>query len=211
MRSNYTVPDWATTITSSSETMLLVIDMQDFFLKDPDSPWSDPSLMKIVPNIKSLVRSIGARSTLFTLFMPPVDWQYENKSWRTYYYANQGVTTEMLGTKATEIVSELQGEVADPATKIAAKKTASAFSSQQFKGILDKEDPLFLVISGIETDYCVLATALDALNKGYYVVIPTDACASSKIGGQSNAEGIFSRFPEQVWITDTATLLDQIA
>ncbi len=63
----------------------------------------------------------------------------------------------MLGTKAIEIIDDFIDEVGNLATKIASKKTASAFSSPQFKALVEKEAPLFLVISGIETDYCVLA------------------------------------------------------
>jgi len=44
-----------------------------------------------------------------TMFMPPVDWQTESGPWRTYYYYNRGVTTEVLGTKALEIIDELAG------------------------------------------------------------------------------------------------------
>lgn len=132
-------------------------------------------------------------------------------SWRTYYYYNKEVTTEMLGTKATEIIEEFDPEIGNPATKIAMKKTASAFSSSQFVEMVECEAPLFLVICGIETDYCVLATAMDALNRGYFVIIPTDACASSKPHGQRNAKGIFERFPEQVWLTTTDKLLGQLA
>ena len=57
----------------------------------------------------------------------------------------------------------------------------------------------------------VLATALDALNNGYYVIIAKDACASSqKEAGQKNAEGIFERFPEQLWLTTTEELKEQL-
>ncbi|MEM7130277.1 MAG: isochorismatase family cysteine hydrolase [Chloroflexota bacterium] len=210
MRREYTIPEWSSTISADSEMMLLVIDMQKLFITDKKSPWSDPDMLELVPNIKALNMGVGAKNSLFTLFRPPVDWQDEHKSWRTYYYYSQKVTTEFLGTEAMEVIDDFMAEVGNPATKIASKKTASAFASPEFNAMIEKADPLFLVICGIETDYCVLATALDALNRGYYVVIPLDACASSAATGQSNAEGIFKRFPEQLWVTDTKTFLEQI-
>ena len=84
MRNKPSIPEWYDTITTDSDIMLLVIDMQNFFLTDTRSPWADPDALKIVPNIKKLFKRIGAKNALFTLFRPPVDWQDENKSWRTY-------------------------------------------------------------------------------------------------------------------------------
>ena len=190
--------------------LLAVIDMQKVFITDKKSPWADSDLLSIVPNIKSLCNAIEPQRTIFTQFAPPVDWQSEYKSWRTYYYYNRGVTTEVVGTESIEIIDEFIPVIGDPATRLATKKAASAFSSDQFKSEVERDDPLFLVIVGIETDYCVLSTALDAVNQGYYVVIPTDACASSNASGQANAEGIFKRFREQLWITDTNSFLSQI-
>ena len=211
MRSKPSIPEWSSTITLKSRISLSVIDMQKFFITDKNSPWHDTDFLKLVPNIKTLIKTIDPERTIFTMFQPPVDWQTENGSWRTYYYYNQKVTTEVLGTAALDIIDDFMDEVGNPATMLTPKKTASAFASPHYMAALDKADPLFLVVCGIETDYCVLATVIDALNKGYYVIIPKDACASSKKEvGQNNAIGIFERFPEQIWLTDTDGLLQQL-
>ena len=35
-----------------------------------------------------------------------------------------------------------------------------------------------LVLAGIATDQCVLATAIDAADRGFHVIIASDACAN---------------------------------
>lgn len=57
----------------------------------------------------------------------------------------------------------------------------------------------------------MLATALDALNQVYYVVIPpTPAPPAEGRPANANAEGVFERFPEQLWLTSTDQLIRQI-
>jgi len=212
MRNEPSIPEWSSMITATSRLSLCVIDMQKFFITDQESPWANRDFLNLVPNITELIETIGPHRSLFTVFTPPVDWQTEEGSWRTYYYYNREVTTEVLGTTALQVIDELAPYVGNPAAVVAPKKTASAFSSPQFRETLRSSNALFLVMCGIETDYCVLASALDALNQGYYVVLPQDACASSKgAQGQRNAIGIYERFPEQIWLTDTKTLAAQLS
>jgi nicotinamidase-related amidase len=64
-----------------------------------------------------------------------------------------------------------------------------------------------LVISGFETDVCVLATVIAAIDLGFRIVLVRDALASSNAVGEKAAlEGIFSRFDQQIEVIDSATL-----
>ena len=69
-----------------------------------------------------------------------------------------------------------------------------------FHSKIKKKSTKILIFTGIETDYCVISSVLDAIHLGYYVIVVMDACASSKKQGQKYARGIFERFPEQLWI-----------
>jgi nicotinamidase-related amidase len=55
------------------------------------------------------------------------------------------------------------------------------------------------VITGSETDVCVLATVLAAVDIGYRVIIVRDAiCSSSDKGHEALMEVYHSRFSEQI-------------
>ncbi len=183
---------------------LAVIDMQKLFLTEKKSPWKDNKLLSVVPNIKKLISWIGPQNVIFTRFVPPKNWENEPGSWKTYYRLNYDVTLEILGKDSTKIIDEFQQYVSDSAEVAARKRSASILRSGNFLSKLkERAHTRFLVFVGVETDYCVLSSVLDAIHLGYHVIVVIDACASSKKNGQINAIGIFERFPEQLWITTT--------
>jgi hypothetical protein len=64
-----------------------------------------------------------------------------------------------------------------------------------------------LVIAGSETDVCVLATALDAVDLGFRVVIVEDAlCSSSDTGDDALMTLYRNRFSEQIELIKTVDL-----
>ncbi|WP_316504952.1 cysteine hydrolase family protein [Nitrosopumilus sp.] len=210
MRSAPTVPKWHAEVTSDSKMTLVVMDMQKLFLTDKKSPWHDGKLLSIVPKIQSLLKAVNPENVIFTQFIPPKNWQNEHGSWQTYYKINQGITGEMLGTDSLDVVDKLLPQVLNRAVLSTRKTTASVFTTGNFHSKIKKKSTKFLIFTGIETDYCVLSSVLDAIHLGYYVIVVMDACASSKKYGQRNAKGIFERFPEQLWITTSKQLIRQL-
>ncbi|MEM7217205.1 MAG: cysteine hydrolase [Pseudomonadota bacterium] len=203
-------PPWSTELTRE-HTALGIIDMQKFFTIDKESPWAAPTVLSITPKITQLIKACTRGKTIFTLFKPPEDWQDEHGTWKNYYHHSIGVTADKIDPTAYEIIDTFKNDVMSPLTRLVDKQTASAFYYTNFDDILRARDTTFLILSGIESDYCVLATALDAVSRGYSVVIPMDACGSSKgATGQRNAEAIFERFGGQIWITDTETVTTQL-
>ena len=55
----------------------------------------------------------------------------------------------------------------------------SPWSGTELEERLRARDVDTLVITGVETDVCVLAAVLGAVDRGYRVVLPTDALCSS--------------------------------
>jgi nicotinamidase-related amidase len=67
-----------------------------------------------------------------------------------------------------------------------------------------------LIVSGSETDVCVLATVFDAVDLGFRVVIVRDAvCSSSDEGHDALMRLYHDRFTEQIETADAATILSK--
>ena len=96
---------------------------------------------------------------------------------------------------------------ASPAV-IVDKPTHSAFETPELERQLKALGAATLVLTGIEIDVCVLTTALTAIDRGYRVIVVSDAVASSSPEGHAAAlTAILPRFDRQAEIMDTATLL----
>jgi nicotinamidase-related amidase len=67
-----------------------------------------------------------------------------------------------------------------------------------------------LIVSGSETDVCVLATVLDAVDIGYRVIVVRDAiCSSSDEGREMPMRLYHTWYTEQIEAADAETILDR--
>ncbi|MDH3312225.1 MAG: cysteine hydrolase [Nitrosopumilus sp.] len=204
-----TEPEWHADVKTNSKITLVIVDMQKLFLTEKKSPWMNKKLLSIIPNIEKLIKNSGIQNVIFTRFTPPKNWQKEQDSWQTYYRINQEITTSILGTDALDLIDDFIPYVSNSVVTNR-KKSASIFMAGNFYSKIKKQSSQILVFTGVETDYCVLSSVLDAIHLGYYVIVVMDACASSKKQGQKHAKGIFERFPEQLWIISTNDLINHL-
>ena len=94
-----------------------------------------------------------------------------------------------------------------PATVID-KTRYSAFAEPTLLAHLQKQEADALIVSGSETDVCVLATVLDAVDLGYRVIVVRDAvCSSSDEGHDMLMRLYHSRFTEQIETATAAAIL----
>jgi nicotinamidase-related amidase len=67
-----------------------------------------------------------------------------------------------------------------------------------------------LIVTGSETDICVLATVLGAVDLGYRVILVRDAvCSSSDEGHDALMKLYHQRYNEQIEVADAATVIDR--
>src|SRR5580698_10430761 len=86
-------------------------------------------------------------------------------------------TNEILkdGTWGSEIHQDLTPL---PGDVVITKTRVNSFYASPLEGILSAQGITHLVLTGIATDGVVEGTARDGVDRGYYVVIPDDCCAT---------------------------------
>jgi nicotinamidase-related amidase len=187
----------------TERTVHLCIDMQNLFALD--TPWHTPWMARVLPIVTRIAERHPER-TVFTRFIPPQSPDRMPGSWRRYYERWQDLTLERIDPRLPELVPRLAA-LAPPAAVID-KRVYSPFSEPELPALLSRRGTDSLVITGAETDVCVLAAVLDAVDLGHRVVLATDAlCSSSDATHDALLTLYHQRFAQQIETADSATIL----
>jgi nicotinamidase-related amidase len=181
----------------------LCIDMQRIF--STEGPWPTPWMERVLPNVARIVERFPER-TIFTRFITPQRPEDMPGTWRQYYERWRQTTREQLDPSMLELMQPL-GRFVPPATVID-KPVYSAFAGHKLAEHLHSRGADTLVVTGSETDVCVLATVLGAVDHGYRVVIVADCLCSSSDEGHDTLLSLYSkRFSQQIETADSETVL----
>ena len=185
------------------KTVHLCVDMQRMF--SSDGPWPTPWMARVLPVIEEIVRCHPAR-TVFSRFIPPADASEMPGMWQRYYTRWRSATRACLDPELLELMPELR-RYSPPAKVIDKTRYSAFFGSTLWQHLLERETDC-LVVTGAETDVCVLATVLSAVDLGYRVVLVKDAlCSSSDAGHDALMTMYHARFSEQIETADAETVL----
>jgi len=185
--------------------MHLCIDMQNLVFK-PESPWRAEWADRVLPKVLALAE-YRPETTIFTRFMPPTTAQQMPGSWQRYYRAWEELTRAKIDPDLLSLVAPLQSLV--PPGTVLDKPVYSPFSGHKLQELLVNRRVTTLIISGAETDVCVLATTLGAIDMGYRVVLAVDAiCSSSDQTHDAMVEFYRSRLSQQVELATSEELLE---
>ena len=181
----------------------LCIDMQR--LLSPEGPWPTPWMEAALERSIRLVEPRPAR-TIFTRFIPPRTADDMPGMWRRYFEKWRTVTREFIDPTLLDLVPPLASFV-PPATVID-KGRYSAFIASPLQSVLKEFGATTLVISGAETDICVLSTVLNGVDLGYRIILAADAICSSVDTTHDALMTLYrQRFSEQIELIDTETIL----
>lgn len=170
--------------------------------------WPTPWMERVLPNVVRLVERAPAR-TVFTRFIPPVSGEDMSGMWRVFYRKWPQATRERLDPGQLELVPELLPFV--PPAHVFDKQVYSAFADGRLAAWLPQRQVTTLIVSGAETDVCVLSTVLGAVDHGYRTILVTDAiCSSSDEGHDALMRMYTSRFDVQIELASTADILDRL-
>jgi nicotinamidase-related amidase len=147
---------------------LIVVDM----LNDLLQTWPPASKQRLIRSINSLVGTMRRRRL-------PIVWvrqEFEPDLSDAFLEMKaKGIRITIKGTPGCQIASELETDLADP---VVIKKRYSAFFGTTFDRVLADLSPDGLILAGINTHACIRATAIDAYQRDWEVVVASDCVGS---------------------------------
>ncbi len=152
----------------------LCVDMQNLFAEGTE--WQTPWMKRVLPVVERIARARPDR-TVFTRFIPAERPGQGEGTWRRYWERWSSMTLEALPPGAVDLMPPLAALV--PPAEVIDKRAYSPWVEPGLHGRLRARGIDTLVITGVETDVCVLGAVLGAVDLGYRVVVPTDAICSS--------------------------------
>ena len=185
-------------------TIHLCVDMQRMF--DADTPWATGWLRRVLPQIVKLCDT-RTNHTIFTRFVPAQTSQEAVGAWRRYYQHWKDMTLERINPGLVDLVPELAIFV--PPAEVLDKRTYSPWpGTNLLPSLLDKGIDT-VVVSGGETDVCVLATVLGAIDAGFRVVVATDAlCSSRNDTHDAIIDFFYERLNQQIEAAEVEEIID---
>lgn len=183
------------------------MDLQRIFYDE--THWRVAAIDDIKGAIDHIV-SLEPSKSIFTLFTTPPNPEDAYRAWQDYYRKWNSMTASKCATSSHVLIDEFE-HYCPPARRFL-KQTYSPWVSGELHQILVKEGVEYLIITGVETDVCVLGTVLGAVDLGYKVVLIEDGiCSSSKVAHQSILKLFRNRFSAQVTVCSTEDLLRALA
>ncbi len=183
----------------------LCVDMQRMFAEETD--WHTEWMDIVLPRIVQLVELAPAR-TVFTRFIPARNAASAPGTWQRYYARWPSMTLDRIEPGLLELVPELRRFV--PPARVVDKHVYSPWLDGLLHDALKLDGTDTVVISGAETEVCVLAAVIGAIDLGYRVIVATDAiCSSANETHDAALELYQNRFGMQIEVATVAQLLEQ--
>jgi nicotinamidase-related amidase len=184
----------------------LCIDMQRMF--NEETAWNVPWMASVSDQVEELAERFTAE-TVFTRFVPPRNASQMPGAWKTYYEKWEQMTLDHMPDELVDLVPRLRRFV--PPARVFEKRTYSPWIDGRLHQALSRDGVDTLIITGGETDVCVLATVLGAIDLGYRIIIPRDAvCSGADTTHDSTLELLEKRFSVQIEVASTEELLSRI-
>lgn len=172
---------------------LLVIDMQRVYARG--GAWETPGFARAEENILRLCPRYSTR--LFTRHLP---FAQPPGTWKKY---NEAFAEINADAECARLVPSLEAVDHIPFEK----STYSALSSGGLRDHLLAAEYEEIIVTGVQSEFCVLATLMDAVDLGLPVTLVWDACAGSSPHLDNALRDIAALMPCQVRLTTTEELL----
>ncbi|MGV0912530.1 cysteine hydrolase family protein [Martelella sp. FOR1707] len=185
----------------------ICVDAQRMFAED--TPWHLPWMAKVLPQLLEVSANHVDR-TIFTRFIPPQRKEDLTGGWKVYYQKWWMMAGEHLPQEMVELMPVLHALV--PPARIFDKMTYSPWVDGRLYSRLQQEGVDSVVVTGGETDVCVLATVLGAIDLGFHVIVLSDAVCS---GADETHDAVINllgeRFSAQLELVKTEQFLSAVS
>jgi nicotinamidase-related amidase len=156
---------------------LVIVDMIHDHL-DPGALLEVPRARAVVPALKQRIEAARASGVPIVYVVDEHDPDDPDlDAWGTH---------AVKGTKGTEVWHEIAPESGD---RIVKKQSYSGFYESELDGVLDELAVDTLVLTGCLTEIGLMATATDAMQRGFAVEVPPDSQAGSCVEVEMAAMG----------------------
>ncbi|WP_312408025.1 cysteine hydrolase [Rhizobium sp.] len=173
-----------------------------------DTPWHVPWMARVLPQLEEISRRHAAR-TIFTRFMTPAQADNAGGSWKEYYRKWWMMTGEYLPKELFGLAPSLQAVV--PPARVFDKLTYSPWVDGRLLSHLESKAVQTVVVTGGETDVCVLATVLGAIDRAFRVIMLSDAvCSGADETHDAAVDLLGDRFSDQLGLMTTETFLSEV-
>jgi nicotinamidase-related amidase len=180
----------------------LCVDVQNLFLQP--TPWHVPWLARILPAIER-VSLLHPERNIFTRFIPPHRAEDLPGTWQRYYERWPQMLQDRLDLQLLQLVPSIEAIAALGLTLD--KPVYSPFANPRLLRYLRERSIDSLIVTGVETDVCVLSAVLSAVDEGFRVVLVKDALGSSSNQTHDALLQLYAtRLSTQVELADTETI-----
>lgn len=180
--------------------LLLVIDMQNVYM--PGGEWCCPSMPAAVSNTKKLIDSGTVGTVLFTKYIAPED---PVGRWAEYNSEYRAVNEDEF---QCDMIDEFKPYLTDE--NLVIKSTYSSLTVEEIREAVLRADHVLL--SGVVSECCVLATLMQAIDLGAHVVYLTDCVSGQSDENEAMVRRIAELFsPMHCIVTDSAGYLAMLS
>jgi nicotinamidase-related amidase len=188
------MPDGNRANRAAGKQHLVVVDMQRVFRQQGD--WHVPRYDEAAAVIAGLVRT--GLDPIITRFVPD---PAESGSWSAYYDRWQSMRLDPCHPV---------WEVELPGVDVGATLDLPTFTKWggELAGRIPAGDNI--ILTGVATDCCILATALGAVDAGRYVTVVADACAGQSDQAHRSTLELLELLSPMVTVTTSSDLLARL-
>lgn len=173
--------------------VLVVIDMQHAFA-DADSPWRAPRFDEALINVERLRHSFLGQVVLTRFVWDPA----EPGAWHDYY--DQWPAMRRAADEAAWQLIPAVGE----SDIVMSAPTFSKWGADMAAAV---PQDARMILCGVATDCCVIATAMAAVDAGRQVILVADACAGGTDDQHDQAVAVMALLDPLLQVTSVDELL----